>query len=63
MVPDVEAGNLIYKVLAHFARVPLASVLTGSRVPIALPGRADSTESKYLSACLVALLGAAEKAG
>ncbi len=61
VVSDVESGNLVYKVLAHFAYLPLASVLVGGKVPVAMTGRADTAESKYFSVCLAALLGTQPK--
>ncbi|MCX7804832.1 MAG: phosphate acyltransferase [Planctomycetota bacterium] len=63
VVADVESGNLVYKVLAHFAHLPPASVLVGGKVPVAMTGRADTAESKYFSTCLAALLGTLPESG
>ncbi len=54
--PDIEAGNLFYKTITLFCQAQTAGVLQGTDVPVVLPSRGDSTESKYLSLCLACLL-------
>lgn len=54
--PDIEAGNLFYKTITLFCQACTAGVLQGTDVPVVLPSRGDSVESKYLSLCLACLL-------
>ena len=54
--PDIEAGNLFYKTITLFCQARTAGVLQGPDVPVVLPSRGDSAESKYLSLCLACLL-------
>lgn len=54
--PDIEAGNLFYKTITLFCQARTAGVLQGPYVPVVLPSRGDSAESKYLSLCLACLL-------
>ena len=53
--PDIEAGNLFYKTITLFCQARTAGVLQGTDVPVVLPSRGDSAESKYLSLCLACL--------
>jgi phosphate butyryltransferase len=56
LVPDIEAGNVLYKVLSMVARVPLAAVIVGASAPIVLTSRADSDETKFNSIALAAAI-------
>ncbi len=49
IVPDIECGNVIYKAVSTIHKSPIAGVLTGSRTPMIIISRADSTESKLYS--------------
>lgn len=49
IVPDIESGNIFYKVLTYLAKSKTAGIVIGARVPIVLTSRADSDESKFLS--------------
>jgi phosphate butyryltransferase len=49
LMPCLEAANVLYKCLTHFSGAAMASVLTGTRVPVVLTSRADSEDTKYLS--------------
>ena len=40
IVPNLEAGNLLYKQLVHFADAECAGVVPGAKVPIVLTSRA-----------------------
>lgn len=60
LAPDLEAGNILYKALGTLCRTPLASVVVGSRVPIVVPSRADTPETKFNSMALAAFLTRAE---
>lgn len=59
IVPDIEAGNVFYKVMSYLAGAKTAGLIVGAKAPIVLTSRADSDESKYLSiatACYVSEL-------
>ena len=52
LVPDIEAGNVLYKSLIYFAKAKVGAVLAGASAPIVLTSRADSAESKLYSLAL-----------
>lgn len=49
LVPNIETGNAIYKAATTFANFRSAGIIFGAKVPIVLPSRADTAESKFLS--------------
>jgi phosphate acetyltransferase len=55
VVPDLEAGNMLAKNLAYFAKADSAGIVLGARVPIILTSRADSLRTRMAS-CAVATL-------
>lgn len=55
IMPDIEAGNIFYKTLTHFAHATMASVLQGPIVPVAMPSRGDDALSKYYGLALATL--------
>jgi phosphate butyryltransferase len=52
VLPDIEAGNVLYKALAYFANSKVASVILGASAPIVLTSRSDSEEAKLNSILL-----------
>jgi phosphate butyryltransferase len=52
VMPDIEAGNILYKALAYFANSRVASVILGASAPIVLTSRSDSEEAKLNSILL-----------
>lgn len=54
--PDIEAGNVLVKAIVYFARSPMAGVVVGSKVPLILPSRSDTFESKLDSMALGVLM-------
>ncbi|CAM3798798.1 phosphate butyryltransferase [Mesobacillus zeae] len=52
LVPDIEAGNILYKSLMYFAGAKVGAVIAGASAPIVLTSRADSAESKVTSLAL-----------
>lgn len=56
LMPRIEAGNVFYKTMMFLANAKAASVIAGAQKPIVLTSRADSTESKFLSIALCALV-------
>lgn len=55
ILPDIEAGNLMYKALSLFASARVAGTLQGTTAPVVLPSRGDSLEAKYHSLALAAM--------
>ncbi len=52
LMPDIEAGNVMYKALVFLARARSAGIIVGARAPIVLTSRADSERSKLYSMAL-----------
>lgn len=52
MVPDIEAGNILYKAIIYFSKAEGAGMIVGARAPIVLTSRADSKETKFNSILL-----------
>ena len=56
MVPNLEAGNILFKELQYLAGALAAGVVVGARVPIVLTGRADGEQARTASCALGVLL-------
>lgn len=52
VVPNIEAGNILYKSLVYFANAKVGGLIAGAKAPIVLTSRADSAESKLFSLAL-----------
>jgi phosphate acetyltransferase len=57
LAPDLEAGNILAKLLTFLARADSAGLVVGARVPIILTSRADSVRARIAS-CAEAMLSA-----
>jgi phosphotransacetylase len=57
LAPDLEAGNMMAKMLSFLASADSAGLVLGARVPVILTSRADSVRSRIAS-CAVAVLAA-----
>jgi phosphate butyryltransferase len=55
LCPDIEAGNILYKILG-FVGAELAAVILGAKAPIVLTSRADSESAKLNSILLAAVI-------
>jgi len=55
VVPDLEAGNMLAKNLAYFAKADGAGIVLGARVPIVLTSRADTPRARMASCAIAAL--------
>jgi phosphate acetyltransferase len=55
LVPNIEAGNMIYKNLAFMADAQIAGLVVGARVPVVLTSRADTTAARRFSAAAAVL--------
>ena len=60
LAPDLEAGNILAKLLSFLANADSAGIVLGARVPIILTSRADSVRSRIAS-CAVAVMAAHAK--
>lgn len=49
LVPNIETGNVFYKLLTILGKAKVAGIILGAKSPIVLTSRTDSDESKYLS--------------
>ena len=56
LVPNIECGNLVGKVMTYLAKERGAGVVLGARKPIVLTSRFDSMETKLLSIALGAVV-------
>ena len=55
IVPNIEAGNMIYKNLAFMADAQTAGLVVGARVPVVLTSRADTADARRFSAAAAVL--------
>jgi phosphotransacetylase len=55
LAPDLEAGNILAKLLSFLANADSAGMVLGAKVPVILTSRADSVRSRIAS-CAVAKL-------
>jgi phosphate butyryltransferase len=56
LFPNIEAGNVFYKMNTKLCKGELAAVVFGAKVPCVLSSRGDSTKTKLYSIALAALL-------
>ncbi|MGC8926534.1 MAG: phosphate acyltransferase [Myxococcota bacterium] len=56
IMPDIEAGNIIYKTLTVSSHAKIAGVVVGGKVPLILTSRGDTSQSKLASISLGILL-------
>lgn len=52
LVPNIEAGNMLYKGLVYFAKARPAGIIMGARCPVVLLSRADTADAKLMSIAL-----------
>ena len=62
LVPDLEAGNMLYKELMFLANADAAGIVLGARVPIILTSRADSARTRMASCAVAALYAHSRRA-
>ena len=57
LVPDIEAGNILYKGLSFLGGFrSIGGVIVGAKIPLVVVSRAESTESKLYSIALAIIL-------
>lgn len=57
LFPNIESGNVFYKMNTKFCKAQTAAIVMGTMVPTVLSSRGDSTETKLNSIALAALVG------
>ena len=55
LVPSIEVGNALFKMMAYFMGACAAGVVMGGRIPIVITSRADPPEARLASAALAVL--------
>jgi phosphate acetyltransferase/phosphate butyryltransferase len=55
LVPDLNAGNMLYKSFVYAAGGDCAGLVLGTRVPVVLTSRADSLQARLASVALAVL--------
>ncbi len=55
VVPEIVAGNALYKMLVHFAGACAGGIVLGAKVPIILTSRADPPAARLAAAALAAI--------
>ncbi len=58
LMPDIEAGNVLYKAISFLADSEGAGIILGAKAPIVLTSRADSDQTKLYSIALSVLMAA-----
>lgn len=56
IVPDIEAGNILYKAYGFSANAKLAACVLGAAAPIVLTSRSETEESKQASIVMAAAI-------
>jgi len=55
VLPNIEAGNILFKALQYLAGATAAGVVVGARVPMVLTSRADDARTRLISTALACL--------
>ena len=63
VAPDLEAGNVLAKLLTFLANADAAGLVLGARVPIILTSRADNVRTRMASCAIAALVAHARRSG
>lgn len=62
LLPNLEAGNMVYKQLVYMAGAECAGLVLGMKVPIILTSRSDSITARITSCALAVLVAASATA-
>lgn len=62
VVPNIEAGNMVFKELVYMANATAFGIVIGAKVPLILTSRADSAQARIASAALAVLSVAGDRA-
>lgn len=56
LFPNIDAGNVFYKMAAKLCKSEQAAIVAGAKIPVVLSSRGDSMQTKLNSIALAALL-------
>lgn len=56
LFPNIDAGNITYKILVRTAKVKIGNVLVGTSAPVVLTSRSDAFETKLNSIALATVI-------
>ncbi len=56
LVPNIETGNALFKMMVYFMSACAAGIVMGAKVPAILTSRADPPEARLASAAIAAIL-------
>ena len=59
LFPNIDAGNITYKILSRTAKVKNGNVLLGAAAPVILTSRSDDVETKVNSIAFAAVISKA----
>ena len=62
VVPEIVAGNALFKMMVYFMGACAAGVVLGAKLPILLTSRADPPEARLASAALASIINASKTA-
>ena len=54
LVPNIETGNALFKMMVHFMSAAAAGIVLGAKVPVLLTSRADPAAARLASVALAA---------
>jgi len=57
VVPNLEAGNFLFKQMVYFMSATAAGIVMGAKVPIVLTSRADPPEARLAAAAIASIVG------
>lgn len=60
LMPNIEAGNILFKALVYLAKAKTAAVVLGAKIPVVLTSRSDDFEAKLYSIALAVFLAQQE---
>jgi len=60
VVPNIETGNALFKMMVHFMAACAAGVVVGGRIPVVLTSRADPPEARLASIALASLVASTD---
>lgn len=63
LVPNIETGNALFKMMVYFMNGCAAGIVLGAKVPVTLTSRADPPEARIASAALANIAAHAGLAG
>lgn len=57
LVPNLEAGNFLFKQMVYFMSATAAGIVMGAKVPVVLTSRADPPEARLAAAAIASIIG------